>query len=87
VASTEDCKLDGSHHVKNFKLDERFNLAVRITFNWKDENGNTSGTDSTQEEETLDTSTIFANGNILLEVLATPPSLQITACDKKSCEF
>jgi hypothetical protein len=34
TAVTEDCILEGSHHVKSMGLNERYNLDVRINFTW-----------------------------------------------------
>ena len=34
TAVTEDCVLQGSHHVENMKLNERYNLDVLIKFTW-----------------------------------------------------
>ena len=34
TAVTKDCILEGSHHVKSMKLDERYNLDVLINFSW-----------------------------------------------------
>lgn len=79
TSTTEDCGLVGSHHVKDFKLDERFNLDVRIIFQWKDEDGNTSGTGSFESDGSSDSSnTINAEGSITIEVGSG--SLRVAAC-------
>lgn len=31
----EDCLLDGSHHVQDLGLDERFRIAVTMDFKWE----------------------------------------------------
>lgn len=36
TSGTFDCVLHGSHHVQQLKLNERFNVDVRITFTWEE---------------------------------------------------
>lgn len=69
---TEDCVLNGSHHVKDFKLDERFLIDVTMTFTWKnpsdgppDLNSNGSNGNSTPRQTQA---TIEADGRIIVEV-------------------
>lgn len=72
-SQTEDVGLDGSHHVKEFRLDERFNLDVHITFHWRDASGNSSSGESSSDEGMADSSTIYANGTLMIEVDIPPP--------------
>ena len=37
TSTTADCILDGSHHVMDLNLNDRYNLDVRIVMNWKNE--------------------------------------------------
>ena len=37
TSTTADCILDGSHHVTDLNLNDRYNLDVRIVMNWKNE--------------------------------------------------
>jgi hypothetical protein len=61
TSTTDSCKLDGSSHVKDFKLDERFDLNVLMKFDWK----NTR--DSNPRK------LIRAQGDISIEVDIPPP--------------
>ncbi|GAX75869.1 hypothetical protein CEUSTIGMA_g3312.t1 [Chlamydomonas eustigma] len=69
ASRTDNCRLDGSHHVQQFKLDERFNLDVNMQFTWR----NIIGNSRSGGEGTTSTSTIFAEGNMVLEVDIPPP--------------
>jgi hypothetical protein len=70
ASRTENCRLEGSHHVQQFKLEERFNLCVNMQFTWSNIS---SGTGTSGGEGNPSTSTIFAEGNMELEVDIPPP--------------
>ena len=63
TSKTEDCVLDGSHHVKDFKLDERFLIDVTMTFRWKNPGVGMPGAGAHAAQ-----STILADGSISVEV-------------------
>ena len=64
TSKTENCVLDGSHHVKDFRLDERFVIDVTMTFRWKNPAVGVPGHGATA----LAQSTILADGSIVVEV-------------------
>jgi len=70
TSTTEDCVLNGSHHVKDFKLDERFLIDVTMTFRWKNppsmgasSNGNGNGAVGQPKPGMIE-----ADGRIVIEV-------------------
>ncbi|KAG1671178.1 hypothetical protein FOA52_010114 [Chlamydomonas sp. UWO 241] len=74
TSMTDYIKLEGSSHVKQFKLDERFNLDVRIAITWP--NGgkaSSSSASSGSDSEAGRRATIEAVGDLLIEVDIPPP--------------
>lgn len=61
TSSTDSCILDGSSHVKDFKLDERFDLNVLMIFTW------------TNTPEGGPRKKIIAEGDIQISVDIPPP--------------
>lgn len=82
-STTESCVLDGSSHVKDFKLDERFNLDVKMAFTWKNKAapGAAAGGSAPGSEDPSSSSSplthahdkIYATGDITIEVDIPPP--------------
>lgn len=74
TSTTESCVLDGSQHVKDFKLDERFNLDVRMVFTWKNKAaGGSADAAGPSSSFTHAHDKIYATGNITIEVDIPPP--------------
>ncbi|KAG1674940.1 hypothetical protein FOA52_014733 [Chlamydomonas sp. UWO 241] len=75
VSKTDAVSLDGSSHVKQFKLDERFHMDVHIVLRWREDKGASPADAPTSGGAGAAPSTwvIDAAGTISVEVDIPPP--------------